>query len=215
MAWRFKTTSVNTFQFRDILSVTQYYRLIIPCLRQFTFESNNTHTTCLCVFLEADDTDDNTPDSKVHGAYWGRQAPGTLLSGTVKSFQNPLGMSVAEMEIISSDNDVLNNSPGFCNFIDICMFTDEAQVMLQDYSNMHTNETHNSNPLYSQVVINFRDFIDIYQYLDDKIINHRSYRHLTKIPSSTTLIQPHFTLEIFLMMLMIYFGLIIHWFKIS
>ena len=83
-----------------------------------THTQTYTHTTCLCVFLEADDTDDkDTQDSKVHGAYmgptWGRQAPGTLLSGTVKSFQNPLGMSVAEMEIISSDNDVLNNSPGF------------------------------------------------------------------------------------------------------
>ena len=37
---------------------------------------------------------------------------------------------------------------------------------------------------------------------------------LTKIPSSTTLIQPHFLLEIFLMMLTIHFGLTIHWFKI-
>ena len=41
------------------------------------------------------------------------------------------------MEIKSSDNDVLNNSPGFCNFIDIGMCTDGDQVMLQDYSNMH------------------------------------------------------------------------------
>ena len=38
---------------------------------------------------------------------------------------------------------------------------------------------------------------------------------LTKIPSSTTLIQPHFLLEIFLMMSTIHFGLTIHWFKIS
>ena len=39
----------------------------------------------------------------------------------VKSFQNPLGFYAAEMEFKSSDNDVLNNSPVFCNFIDIGM----------------------------------------------------------------------------------------------
>ena len=86
---------------------------------------------------------------------------------TVKSFQNPLGFYAAEMEIKSSDNDVLNNSPGFCNFIDIGMCTEGAQVMLQDYSNMHTNVTHDCYSLHSYAMINFHNFIDIYEYLDD------------------------------------------------
>ena len=87
---------------------------------------------------------------------------------TVKSFQNPLGFYAAEMEIKSSDNDVLNNSPSFCNFIDRGMCTGGAQVMLQDYSNMHTNVTHDSNSLHSYAMISFRNFIDIYEYLDDE-----------------------------------------------
>ena len=87
---------------------------------------------------------------------------------TVKIFQNPLKFSAAEMEIKSSDNDVLNNSPGFCNYIDVGMFTDGAQVMLQDYSNMHTNVTHTSNLQHFRAMINSRGFIDIYEYLHDR-----------------------------------------------
>ena len=40
-------------------------------------------------------------------------------------------------------------------------------MMLQDYSIKHTNVLQNSNSLHSHVTINFRDFIDIYEYLDD------------------------------------------------
>ena len=40
-------------------------------------------------------------------------------------------------------------------------------MMLQDYSIKHTNVLQNSNSLHSHVTINFRDYIDIYGYLDD------------------------------------------------
>ena len=39
--------------------------------------------------------------------------------------------------------------------------------MLQDYSIKHTNVLQNSNSLHSHVTINFRGYIDIYEYLDD------------------------------------------------
>ena len=87
---------------------------------------------------------------------------------TIKSLQNPLRFYATEMEIKRADNDILNNSSCFCNFIDIGMCTDGAQVMIQDHSNMHTNVTHNSSSLHSYAMINFCDFIDIHEYLDDK-----------------------------------------------
>ena len=92
---------------------------------------------------------------------------------TIKSLQNALEFSAAQLEFRSSNNygnDELNNSPDFCNFIGIRMYMDGIQIMLQDYSIMYTNVLQNSISLLSHVTINFRDFIDIYEYLDDAYV---------------------------------------------
>ena len=88
----------------------------------------------------------------------------------VKSLRNPLDVSAAQLKNKSSNNydkDELNLSPGFWNFMDIRVYTGATQMMLLDYSIKHTNVLQNSNSLHSHVTINFRDYIDIYEYLDD------------------------------------------------
>ena len=52
--------------------------------------------------------------------------------------------------LAANDKDTVKSSPGFGNFIDIGMCTGD------------------SNSLHSYAMINFRNFIDIYEYLDDE-----------------------------------------------
>ena len=87
----------------------------------------------------------------------------------VKRLRNPLEFSAAELKkkaqiMMTKMNWIFRQvSEILCTRV----YTGATQMMLQDYSIKHTNVLQNSNSLHSHVMINFRDYIDIYEYLDD------------------------------------------------
>ena len=120
-----------------VFKTAEHYDAIVPAIRPILGNDG------IRVALAAEDTD------------------------TVKSLEeNRLGFSTPQVEIKNSINHDVNISPRFCSFLDIRMYTDTAQVILQDYSTMHENAMQNSNSLNSNVKIKFRDLDDINENLD-------------------------------------------------
>ena len=76
-------------------------------------------------------------------------------------------VTLVEKKRVTAVTSPPGNPPDFCNFTDIRMHNGRAQVMLHDPSFTDKNVTQSSNLLNSHVTINFCDFIDIHEYLDD------------------------------------------------
>ena len=76
-------------------------------------------------------------------------------------------VTLVEKKRVTAVTSPPGNPPDFCNFTDIRMHNGRAQVMLHDPSFTDKNVTQSSNLLNYHVTINFCDFIDIHEYLDD------------------------------------------------